>query len=341
MPSLLRVLLIACCLLIFVSAPTLHAAQEESPEGEEDKDDKGPKPYAEVITEEMTSRSGLFTVHRDGDDVYFEIPSAELGKDMLWVTQIAETQAGFSWAGMPVGDRVVRWERRGDKVLLRDVNYDIRADVDDPIQMAVDATSVAPIIHVFAVKAWGEGEAPVIEVSPFFTADTPEFSAKESLGAEDLDKARTLMGEIKVFPGNLETRVLATYELKPPEDEDDGPRFPTAIERDPSQSGVTVVLHHSMVRLPDVPMKPRRFDDRVGFFNIGFDDYGDSSDHEVKQIEYITRWRLEKKDPTAEISEPVKPIVWYVGREVPAKWRQACLDGIEDWQGAFETAGFK
>ncbi|MCZ6727782.1 MAG: DUF5118 domain-containing protein, partial [Acidobacteria bacterium] len=142
MPSLLRLLLIACCLLIFVSAPTLHAAQEESPEGkaaegEEDKDDKGPKPYAEVITDEMTSLSGLFTVHRDGDDVYFEIPPAELGKDMLWVTQIAETQAGFSWAGMPVGDRVVRWERRGDKVLLRDIKYDIRADVDDPIQMAV------------------------------------------------------------------------------------------------------------------------------------------------------------------------------------------------------------
>jgi len=347
MSSLLRAFLIACSLLALVSALPVHSApKEETPEEkaaakEKEEEKKGPKPYAEVITEEMTSTAGLFTVHRDGDEVYFEIPSAELGKEMLWVTQIAETQAGFSWAGMPVGDRVVRWERNGDKILLRDVNYDIRADVDDPIQLAVAATSVAPIIHVFEVKAWGEGEAAVIEVAKFFTSDKPEFSAKESLGAEDLDDSRTLMGEIKVFSGNLETRVLATYKLKKAEDEDDGPGFPSAIERDPSQSGVTVVLHHSMVRLPDEPMKPRRNDERVGFFSVGFNDYGDSSDHEVKEVKYITRWRLEKKDPTAEVSEPVKPIVWYVSREVPEKWRQACLDGIEDWQGAFEAAGFK
>jgi hypothetical protein len=347
MSSLLRSLFVACSLLTLIPAPPVHAAPQEEPseKGEKDKEekeDKGPKPYAEVITEKMTSTPGLFTVHRDGDDVYFEIPPAELGKEMLWVTQIAETQAGFSWAGMPVGDRVVRWERRGDRILLRDVNYDIRADVDDPIRLAVAATSVAPIIHVFEVKAWGEGEAPVIEVSKFFTSDKPEFSAKESLGAEDLDDSRTLMGEIKVFPGNLETRVLATYKLKKPDDDDDdGPGFPSAIERDPSQSGVTVVLHHSMVRLPDEPMKPRRYDERVGYFSVGFNDYGDSSDHEVEKVEYITRWRLEKKDPSAELSEPVEPIVWYVSREVPEKWRQACLDGIEDWQGAFESAGFK
>jgi len=343
MPSLLRSLFAICCVLTLVSTLPVNAAPQEEPPAAEDEGgdkDKGPKPYAEVITDEMTSTSGLITVHRDGDEVLFEIPPAQLGKDMLWVTQIAETQAGFSWAGMPVGDRVVRWERSGDKVLLRDVKYDIRADVDDPIQLAVTATSVAPIIHVFEVKAWGEDEAPVIEVSSFFTSDKPEFSAKESLGAEDLDGSRTLMGEIKVFPGNVETRVLATYKLEPSEDEGDGPRFPAAIERDPSQSGVTVVLHHSMVRLPDEPMKPRRYDERVGFFNIGFNDYGDSSDHEVKEVEYITRWRLEKKDPSAEISDPVQPIVWYVSREVPQKWRQACLDGIEDWQNAFEGAGF-
>ena len=133
MSSLLRAFLVAGFLLTLLTALPLHAApKEEAPEKSADakeKEDKGPKPYAEVITEKMTSTAGLFTVHRDGDEVYFEIPAAELGKEMLWVTQIAETQAGFSWAGMPVGDRVVRWERSGDKILLRDVNYDIRADV--------------------------------------------------------------------------------------------------------------------------------------------------------------------------------------------------------------------
>jgi len=346
MSSLQRLLFGTCLLLLFSAVSNPAVAQESTPadaaaEEEGAKDDKGPKPYAEVITEEMTSTAGLFTVHRDCDEVYFEIPASELGKDMLWVTQIAETQAGFSWAGMPVGDRVVRWERRGDRVLLRDVKYDIRADVDDPIRLAVAATSAAPIIHVFDVAAWGEGEAPVIEVSSFFTSDTSEFSAKEDLGAEGLDSERTMMGEVKTFPGNLETRVLATYTLKPPEEGEEGDRFPSAIERDETQSGVTVVLHHSMVRLPEEPMHPRRYDDRIGFFNVGFNDYGDSSDHEVKEVEYITRWRLEKKDPGAVRSEPVKPIVWYVSREVPERWRQACLEGIEDWRPAFEAAGFK
>jgi len=344
--SSLRMLIVACLFATLAFSPSLPALQDAtaSDDAEADGDakpEKGPKPYAEVITEEMTSSPGLFTVHRNGDEIYFEIPATQLAKDMLWVTQLAETQAGFSWAGMPIGDRVVRWELRGEKVLLRDVKYDIRADVDDPIQMAVDATSVAPIIHVFDVATWGESEAPVIEVASFFTADKPEFSAKESLESEDLDGERTLMGEIKAFPENIETRVLATYKLKPQEEEEGGPRFPNAIERDDSQSGVTVVLHHSMIRLPDDPMSPRRYDERVGFFNVGFNDYGDSSDHEVKQVEYITRWRLEKKDPAAELSEPVDPIIWYVSREVPEKWRQATIDGINDWQPAFEAAGFK
>lgn len=345
--------IVACALVIEIMSPYAAsamapqdekpAAAEEGKDGEKETDEKGPKPYGDVITEKMTTTEGLFTVHRDGDEVYFEIPASELGHDMLWVTQIAETQAGFSWAGMPVGDRVVRWEKRGDRILLRDVNYDIRAEVDDPIAVAVEATSVAPIIHIFEIKTYGEGEAPVIEVSSFFTSDVQEFSAKESLDAEALDDKRTLMGEVKAFPENIETRVLATYKLKEPENGNGGggPQSPTAIRRDPSQSGVTVVLHHSMVRLPDDPMTPRRWDERVGFFSVGFNDYGDDSEHEVKRVRYITRWRLEKKDPGAELSEPVEPIVWYVSREVPEKWRQATLQGIEDWQPAFEAAGFK
>ena len=309
------------------------------------KDDKGPKPYDEVITEKMTTDTGLFTVHRDGDDVYFEIPPSELDQEMVWVTQIAGTQAGFSWAGMPVGDRVVRWEQRGDRVLLRDVKYDIRADVDDPIRLAVEATTVAPIIHVFDVAAYGKDKAPVIEVAKFFASDPTEFSASESLGAKGIDAKRTMIEEIKSFPINIETKVLATYNLERPrpggERDEPGPGFPSAIPRDPTQSGVTVLLHHSMVKLPEEPMAPRLFDDRVGYFSVGFTDFGDDSNHEAKRVQYITRWRLEKKHPKKKLSEPVQPIVWYVGREVPEKFRQACLDGIEAWQPAFEAAGFK
>ena len=104
---------------------------------------------------------------------------------------------------------------------------------------------------------------------------------------------------------------------------------------------MTVVLHHSMIKLPEDPMTPRIFDDRVGFFSVGFTDFGDDSEHAVKNVRYITRWRLEKKKPKAKLSEPVKPIVWYVSREVPAKWQPYVIQGIEAWQPAFEAAGFK
>jgi hypothetical protein len=317
----------------------------EKPDKKKKKEEKkGPKPYDEVITEEMTSDPGLFIVHRDGDDVYFEIPVAELGKEMVWVTQIAETQAGYSWAGMPVGNRVVRWEQIGDRVLLRDVNYDIRADVDDPIQMAVEATSLAPIIHAFDVAAYGKDKAPVIKVSSFFTTDKPEFSAKEGLGAKGLDSKRSFVDQVKSFPENIETKVLATYSLQQERGQSDQSprrRFPTGVRRDPTQSGVTVLLHHSMVKLPEEPMKSRVWDERVGFFRVGFTDFGDDSEHEAKTVRYITRWRLEKKKPKADLSEPVEPIVWYVSREVPEKWRSYCIQGIEAWQPAFESAGFK
>ncbi len=324
------------------------AEEKDNSNGEGKKDKKkdkdAPKPYDEVITEKMTSDPGLFLVHREKDNVFFEIPVSELGTEMVWVTTLAETQAGFSWAGMPVGDRVVRWEQRGDKVLLRDVKYDIRADVDDPIRTAVEATTLSQIIHIFPVKAYGKDKAPVIDVTPLFAKDKSEFSAAESLDVKGLDAKRTFVEQVKSFPTNIETRVVATYKLekkKPGGPGNRGPRFPSEVRKDSTQSGVTVVLHHSMVKLPDNPMKPRVFDDRVGFFSLGFSDYSDDSEHALSKVRYITRWRLEKKKPKKKLSDPVKPIVWYVSREVPVKWQQPIIDGINSWQSAFESAGFK
>lgn len=337
-------LLATLLLSLLTAVPVLAQGPPAGAAGDKKADKKkGPKPYDEVITEDATSDPGLFIVHRLEDDVYFEIPVDELGKDMVWVTQLAETQAGYAWAGMPVGNRVVRWEQRGDRVLLRDIKYDIRANVDDPIQIAVEATSVAPIIHVFKVEAYGKDKAPVIKATPIFVADKPEFSAKDLLGGmSGIDKDRTFVEGVKSFPENVETRVLATYKPdRKPQAPGQGRGFPTAVPRDRRQSGVTVELHHSMVKLPENPMKPRVFDERVGFFTRDYTDFGDDSDHAVKDVSYITRWRLEKKDPNKKISEPVKPIIWYVSREVPAKWQPYVLKGIDAWQPAFESAGFK
>lgn len=297
------------------------------------------KPYSRVITKEAKTDKGVFWVHRVDDKFYFEIPTNELGKDFLWVTQIARTQAGFGYGGgTPVGNRVVRWEVRDKDVLLRDVKYTIRAEGTDSVRHAVEDTSVPAIIRKLPIAALGTNKAPVIDVSEFFVSDLSEFSAKNALSSSGADRSRSFIDRIKAFPKNIETKVTMTYALG------GGisitPGSTNAPRRDPSQSAVTVQLHHSMVRLPEKPMQPRERDARVGYFNLGFEDFA-SDEHQVKEVRYITRWRLEKKDPDAEVSEPKKPIVYHIGRGVPDKWRPFIKKGVEMWQPAFEAAGFK
>jgi len=296
------------------------------------------KPYDKVITKDAKTSAGLFLVHRLDDKVFFEIPTEELGKEMLWVTQIEQTQAGFSYGGEPVGDRIVRWVQRGDDILLRDVKFEIRADMSDPIKDAVEATSLEAIIAVFPVQAYGKDKRPVIDVTAAFSTDLPEFSAKRRIRASGIDPHRTFIEKVKAFPTNIEAKVLMTYRPRGPAGVLTPPGLPP--ESDSDSGGVTVMLHHSLVDLPEKPMKPRRYDDRVGFFQVSFEYYG-SPKQEVDRVSYITRWRLEKKDPKAAVSEPKKPIIFYIGREVPAKWRPWIKKGVEAWQPAFEKAGFK
>ena len=321
--------------------PPPDAGKAEAAKTDEKKPDTSPakkskiKKYDEVITKEAVTKIGLFRVHRLDETLFYEIPADALDTDLLWVTQISETTAGSSYAGMPAGDRVVRWELRGDQVLLRDVRYSIRAETGDPIATAVKASNLAPIIRAFEVKAYGKDKAPVIDVTDLFKKEVPEFSARSALRAGAMDSARTFIEEFKAFPRNINVKVLASFAPgRPP-----GPSGPPGDDA-PRSSGITADVHHSIVKLPEVPMKPRREDSRVGFFDVSFTDYADESEHEAETVHYITRWRLEKKNPDAEVSEPIKPIVFYVGREVPEKWKAAVKAGIEDWRPTFAAAGF-
>jgi len=338
----LRILLLTC-LLVPATANFAHEKPSDADkpdtakEDEKKPDETAPKKpkikkYDEVITKDAVTKIGLFRVHRVEDSLYYEIPADALDTDLLWVVQISETTAGNSYAGMPVDDRVVRWELHGDQVLLRDVRYGIRADTTDPIARAVKASNLAPIIRAFDVKAYGADKAPVIDVTDLFKKDVPEFSARRALGAGAMDNARSFIEEIKAFPRNINVRVLASFAA--------GKRGGDSSDDGPQSSGITAVLSHSMVKLPETQMKPRRFDSRVGFFTESFTDYSDRDEHDAENVRYILRWRLEKKNPEAKISEPVKPIVFYVAREVPEKWKSYVKAGIEDWGPAFVTAGF-
>ena len=300
-----------------------------------------PQPYDRVITKDAKTTKGLFTVHQIKERYYYEIPKSELGKDLLWNSQIAKTTAGAGYGGGQLVDKVIRWELKGNRVLLLDIDYSLTADPNEPIAMAVKNANNDAIIQAFNVAAFAKDGAPVIEVTRLFTGDLQEFSARQRLGATGVDATRTFIEHINPFPDNVETEVTVTYTRTA------GGAAPTGGGRGGGLGGgqmrgnsATVVLHHSMVRLPEKPMMPRLFDERVGYFTTSTMDYS-RSEYKAERTRYIARWRLEKKDPTAAISEPVKPIVYYIDAATPRKWVPWLKKGIEDWNEAFAAAGFK
>ena len=304
-----------------------------------------PKPYERVITKDAKSDAGVFTVHTIKEKVYYEIPKSELNKDFLWVSQIAKTTLGAGYGGQAAGNRVVKWERKNNRILLRNVSYDVVADPSLPVSRAVQAANNDTIIMAFNIEAFGKDESAVIDVTRLFTTEVTEFSARTRLRARGFDASRSFIEKTKSFPENIEVEVSQTY-TSPPEQNPGGGGGGPQPAPNPFAQGMraginaTVVMHYSMVKLPEHPMMPRLFDERVGYFSVHKYDYG-IDEQRAPQRTYITRWRLEKKDPNAELSEPVKPIVYYVDPATPTKWAPWIKKGIEDWQPAFEAAGFK
>jgi len=295
------------------------------------------RPYDRVITKEAKSDDGVFTVHRIGDRLYYEIPTAQLGKEFLWVTQIARTTVGAGQGGQAVGSRVVKWERRGNRVLLRGVSYDIVADRGQPIAQAVEAANNDTILMAFNIEALGKNDAPVIDATRAFTTEVPEFSGRARVRSRTFDASRSFVERAVSFPDNIEVEATHTYSTGV---ELQGPVTPQALANQARPGSASVVMHFSMVKLPDQPMMPRVFDERVGYFTVQQFDYG-RDEHRAQRRRYISRWRLEKKDPNAALSEPVKPIVFYVDPATPTKLVPFIKKGIESWQPAFEEAGFK
>ncbi|MBI4469060.1 MAG: zinc-dependent metalloprotease [Acidobacteria bacterium] len=300
-----------------------------------------PQAYDKVITAEARSKPGLFTVHQVKEKYYYEIPAGEIDKEFLWVTQIARTTLGAGFGGQSLGSRVVRWERNGNRVFLREINYEIVADKSKPIAQAVRAANNDTILISFPIAAFGKDEAPVIEVSRLFTTEVTEFSARSRLRARGFDATRSYVERVSPFPENIEAEATHTYTSPP-----DMPGSTPTTPRSPFGGGMrpgsaTVVLHFSMVKLPEKPMMPRLFDERVGYFTVRQMDYGRDEEHRAPRRTYITRWRLEKMDPAAALSEPVKPIVFWLDTATPTKWVPYMKRGVEKWQAAFEEAGFK
>lgn len=306
----------------------------------------GPGKYEDVVTDKAVTTEGLFRVHRVGDKVYYEIPPSLLGREMLWYSETEKVPSGVGTAGRPVADRIVRWERRGDKILLRGVSFLKRGEGGSAVARAVERASLPPVFMAFDVEAEGKDNAAVVDVTRLLASDAPEFSTLEILAPLRLpappgvDPSRSFVEDVKSFPSNIEARSVVTYGLGPPFSPPADPSKPPPQRIPEDVRSLSVLVHHSLVLLPREPMRGRLFDPRVGYFAEGFEDYAGGGDRMVRR-QYITRFRLEKKDPAAPVSDPVRPIVFYIAREVPEMWRPYVRQGVEDWNEAFEAAGFR
>jgi len=298
---------------------------------------RAPRPYEQVITSEAKTDKGVFDVHKVGETYYYEIPKAMLGKEFLWVTQIQKNTLGAGFGGAAVGDRVVRWDRQGNRILLRNVEYDIVADKDSPVARAVAEANNDTILMAFNVEANGPEESSVIDVTRLFTTDVPEITARARLRGRGMDTGRSFIEKIVSYPENIEAQASHTYTSPTDQPVAGGQRGAGPGMRPGS---ATVVMHWTMVKLPEKPMMPRLFDERVGYFNTSTLDYS-REEHRAQRRTFIARYRLEKRDPSAEVSEPVKPIVYYIDPATPKKWISYLKAGVESWQLAFEMAGFK
>jgi hypothetical protein len=289
---------------------------------------EGPKPYAEVITRAATTDSGVFIVHRLNDKLFYEIPRAQLEKEFLLVTDYAATPEGTRYGGENQDNRVVRWQRMANRVLLRSVSYDVVADSTAPVSRAVRLSNLEPVLMAFDVAAFSPNADSnlVIEVTKLFTTDVPELSARRAFRLRRLDPARSFVETARSFPTNIDVKSLHTFEND-------------SVPGDRGLGTMSFEMHYSMVLLPARPMALRMCDNRVGFFSVNQIDYGRDGNRVAERC-YIARWRLEPKDPSAAVSDPIKPIVFYLDPATPDKWVPWLIKGVEAWEPVFRAAGF-
>ena len=312
---------------------TASRAAQQSSNG---SDENGIKPFGDVISDDATTDAGLLTTHRLKDKLYLEIPDSLIGRELLMVSRAAQTPDGFGYGGEKVNTQVLRWQRRDDQMYLRVVSHENMADEDEPVYQAVQNSNLEPIIKAFSIEALNEDSTGVVvEATDLFTSDVPSLGipsgARQEYQVRRLDGDRTFITGVESFPENTDVEVMLTYQAKNP----------------PSNSAtgtLTVEMNHSMVLLPKEPMQPRLCDERVGYFSVERINF--SSDEQKAAEEcFITRWKLEPKDPEAyrngELVEPKEPIVYYIDPATPEKWRPYLKQGVEDWQEAFRQAGFK
>jgi hypothetical protein len=311
---------------------------------------QGPKPYKEVITDKAKTDDGLFKVHKVDDKWFFEIADEFLSRDILVVNRLSKAGAGmrvggfFGYAGDDISRNVIQFQKGpNNKIFLRNISFaEYTKDSTSPMFTSVNKSNIQPIAASFDIKAFSKDSAgTVIDVTDYINGDNDilHFSSgtKSTLRISMIQSDKSYVESVKSFPINVEIKAVKTYGRTPSAPGIAGPA-PTG--------NLTVEINSSLVLLPKVPMQPRYFDKRVGYFVTGYTDY-DANPQGVEDIIMVKRWRLEPKDEDiekykrGELVEPKKPIIFYIDPATPKKWIPYLIMGVNDWQSSFEKAGFK
>jgi hypothetical protein len=361
--------LIIVCLFLF-SAPDTFAQSKKKRKADKEaaaKVDakstdtkKDPKPYKKVIDSTAVTQKGLIDVHKMDSKYLFEIPDSILGLEMMTITRYSKTPAGGGiFGGEEVNRQVVRWEKGlNNNILLRSITYVIMSpDEDKPMAQAVKNSTSDPIVGNYDVLAYkkdasGKITGYVLDLSTTFDADVQTFSIdpikKQLLNIQAFQKDKSFISKVSSYPLNTEIRSVKTFTTTAPKISSTptpkiGVDLPSALDA----GVITLEINTSMILLPTKPMRKREFDARVGYFSNKYDVFEEESQKSETKV-FAVRWRLEPKSDedaqrqkNGELIEPLKPIVYYIDPATPEKWRKYIKQGIDDWQVAFEGAGWK
>lgn len=322
---------------------------------------KAPKPYNKVIDSTAVTQKGLIDVHKVEEKYLFEIPESLLGSEIMTTTRYSKTPAGGGiFGGEEINRQVVKWEKGlNNNLLLRSVTYVIMTpDEDKPMAQAVKNSTSDPIIanyDILAIKKDSSGKKDVgyvIDVTGTFESDLQTFSLdpikKQLLNIQGFQKDRSFIQKISSFPINTEIRTVKTFATTAPQlSLNPTPKIGTNLPAALDAGVITLELNTSMILLPKNPMRKRTFDARVGYFANEYELFEEESQKSDTEV-FAVRWRLEpkseedaKRQKNGELIEPKKPIVYYIDPATPEKWKKFIKLGIDDWQVAFENAGWK
>ncbi len=311
------------------------------------------KPYKDVITDKAVTDAGVLTVHKVEDKFYFEIPNSVLAKEFLLVSRLTKAAAGMrsgtsGYAGDQIAQNVITFEKGPqDKIFVKSISYvDYAKDSTSEMYNSVMRNNMQAIIMSFDIKAFGKDKkSSVIDITEMINADNElvSFAApvKNNYKVGAYQKDKSYINFIKSFPNNIEINTTKTFAKTLGRI-----TVPPGQERPVVSGNYTVEINSSLVLLPANKMQARYFDPRVGYFAVGYTDF-DLDPQGVKRVSLIKRWRLEPKPEDldkykrGELVEPAKPIVFYIDPATPKKWVPYLIAGVNDWQKAFEKAGFK